>query len=204
MANGATDLRMTRDEYRRWAEQQPTGRFERVDGVVVAMAPERASRADRKALVWLALRRAITDAGVTCHAYPDGHGKIEVDDNDFEPDAMVQCGERLAGDSIAMPDPIIIVEVLSPSTRGHDLSHKLVAYFRVPSVQHYLVFWADRPQVLHHRRQDDGPGIETRVLTSGEITWARQKHHDPGRGCLCGLTHAARKSLDDSLSSAGR
>jgi hypothetical protein len=32
------------------------------------------------------------------------------------------------------------------------------------------VFWADRPQVLHHRRQGDGQGIETRVLTSGEIT----------------------------------
>jgi Uma2 family endonuclease len=162
-------FRMSRDEYRLRAEQQTTGRFERIDGVVVAIAPERANHADRKALVWLALRRAITDAGVTCHAYPDGM-TVEVDDNDFEPDAMVQCGERLAGDSIAVPNPIIIVEVLSPSTRGHDLSHKLVAYFRVPSVQHYLVFWADRPQVLHHRRQDDGPGIETRVLTSGEIT----------------------------------
>jgi len=52
MAKPATDpgpeIRMTRDEYRLWAEHQPTGRFERIEGVVVAMAPERASHADRK------------------------------------------------------------------------------------------------------------------------------------------------------------
>jgi Uma2 family endonuclease len=69
----------------------------------------------------------------------------------------------------AVPDPLIVVEVLSPSTRGGDLTRELVAYFRVPSVQHYLIFWADRPHVVHHRRQDDGAGIETRVLTAGEI-----------------------------------
>ena len=50
---------MTREEYRRWAEQQPKRRFERIDGVVVAMAPERASDADRKALVRLTLRQAV-------------------------------------------------------------------------------------------------------------------------------------------------
>jgi Uma2 family endonuclease len=173
MANVATNsgpnLRMSRDEYRLWAAQQSAGRFERIDGGVVAMAPERANLADRKALVWLALRQAIVSGGLPCHAYPDGM-TVEVDDNDFEPDAIVHCGAPLPGDAIAVPEPLIVVEVLSPSTRGDDLTHKLVAYFRLPSVQHHLVFWADRPQVLHHRRQDAGEGIETRVVTSGEIT----------------------------------
>jgi Uma2 family endonuclease len=159
---------LSRDEYREWAEQQPVGRFERIDGVVVAMAPERAAHADRKALVWLALRQAIASGGQQCHAYPDGM-TVEVDDSDFEPDAVVHCGEPLPGDAIAVPEPLIVVEVLSPSTRGGDLTHKLVGYFRVPSVQHYLVFWADRSQVLHHKRQDHGQGIETRVVTSGDI-----------------------------------
>jgi Uma2 family endonuclease len=45
----------------------------------------------------------------------------------------------------------------------------LVAYFRAPSVQHYLVYRADRPQVVHHRRREDGQGVETRMLTEGEI-----------------------------------
>jgi Uma2 family endonuclease len=37
-------LRMTRQEFRRWAETQSTGRFERIEGTVVAMAPERADQ----------------------------------------------------------------------------------------------------------------------------------------------------------------
>ena len=172
MANIATDpgsgLRMSREEFRRWAEQQPTGRFERIEGMVVAMAPERANHADRKALVWLALRQAVAATGLSCHVYPDGM-TVEVDDSDFEPDAVLHCGERLPGDAITVSDPVVIAKVLSPSTRGDDLTRKLVAYFRVPSLRHYLVFWADRPQVLHHRRQDDGQGIDTRVVTSGEI-----------------------------------
>ena len=53
-----TDLVMSRDEYRSWAMAQPTGRYERVDGRVEAIAPERASHAKRKAMVWLTLRQA--------------------------------------------------------------------------------------------------------------------------------------------------
>ena len=76
MADLATDrepdLRMSREEYRRWAEAQPKGRFERVDGAVVAMPPERAGHNDTKMLVWLALRQAVTAAGLPCHVYGDG------------------------------------------------------------------------------------------------------------------------------------
>ena len=162
------ELRMSRDEFRRWAEAQPNGRFERVEGAVVAMAPERASHADRKALIWLALRQAVAAAGLPCHVYPDGM-TIEVDESDFEPDAVLHCGAALPPDAIAVPEPMVVVEVLSPKTRSVDLTRKLVAYFQVPSVRHYLVFWADRPQVVHHRRREDGQGVETRMLTEGEI-----------------------------------
>ena len=48
----------------------------------------------------------------------------------------------------------MVVEVLSTGTRGDDLIRKLVAYFRLPSVHHYLGFWADRPRVIHHRRRE--------------------------------------------------
>jgi Uma2 family endonuclease len=172
MADIATDVspdsRMSREEYRRWAEQQPKGRFERVEGVVLAMAPERASHNDTKMRVWLALRQAIAEAGLPCHVYGDGM-TVEVDDSDFEPDAVLHCGPKLPPDAAVVPEPMVVVEVLSPRTRGVDLTSKLVAYFRVPSVRHYLVFWADRQQMVHYRRRDDGQGVETRMLTEGEI-----------------------------------
>ena len=161
-------LRLSRDEFRRWVKARPGGRFERIEGQVVAMAPERANHADRKALAWLALRRAIAAAGLPCHVYPDGMA-VEIGESDYEPDAVLRCGPPLPGDAVAVPDPLVLVEVLSPSTRGGDLTRKLVEYFRLPSVHHYLIFWADRPQVIHHRRRDDGEGIETRVLVAGPI-----------------------------------
>jgi Uma2 family endonuclease len=172
MANRATgpelQLRMTREEYRNWAEAQPNGRFERVEGVVVAMAPERSNHARRKAVIWLALRRAVATSGLPCEVFSDGM-TVELDDSDFESDAVLRCGDGLAGDEIAVPDPLVVVDVSSPSTRGVDLTRKLVAYFGIPSLQHYLVFWANRPQVVHHLRREDGQGVETQMQTEGEI-----------------------------------
>jgi Uma2 family endonuclease len=163
------DLQMTREEFRRWAETQPRGRFERIDGKVVAMAPERGAHLRIKRDILLALLRGIAAAGLPCEALPDG-ATVEVEDgNDYEPDAVVTCGERMAAEATVAPNPIIVVEVLSPSTQGGDLTRKLIGYFKVPSVQHYLILFAERPQVIHHRRRDDGDGIETRMLVAGEI-----------------------------------
>ena len=159
--------RMTREEYRAWAEQQPSGRFERVNGVVVAMAPERAGHNLRKALVWQELRRAVHAAGLPCDVYTDGM-TVEVGDSDYEPDAVVHCGGKLPADAVAVPDPLIIVEVLSPSTSASDRAWKLQEYIRLLSLRHYLIVWADRQQIAHHRRGEDG-AIDTRAITGGQL-----------------------------------
>ncbi len=170
MSNAAIPLRRTtREEFRRWAEMQPRGRFERVDGHIVAMAPERAAHNRLKTAAWLALRRAIADAGVDCEAFIDGI-TVEVGEaTDYEPDVVVSCGARLADDAIAAPNPVIVVEVLSPSTRSIDTTRKLTDYFAVPSVRHYLILFTDRRQAVHHRRSGDSSGIETRVAPAGEL-----------------------------------
>lgn len=163
---------MTREEFRRWAENQPRGRFELIAGRVVAMAPERGAHLRAKADVLLALRNAIADAGVDCEALPDG-ATVEVDDDTaYEPDAVVTCGERMGDDATVAPNPVIVVEVLSPSTRTVDTGAKLTDYFRVPSIRHYLILRTDRRVVVHHRRREDG-GIETRLVAAGPI------HMDP-------------------------
>jgi len=63
------------------------------------------------------------------------------------------------------------------------MTRKLVVYFRLPSVQHHLVFWADRRQVIHHRRRDDGQGIDTRMMTEGEIVL--DPRASPSRSKMC-------------------
>lgn len=160
--------RLSRAEYRAWADAQPRGRFERHSGVVVAMAPERAVHALLKANAWLLLRQSVQANQLPCQVFPDGMGVEIGDDDDFEPDAIVRCGERLADDATKVPDPLIVVEVLSPSTSATDRSEKLEKYFRLPSVQHYLIIWANRHRVVHHRR--DGGSVATTVHTEGSIT----------------------------------
>lgn len=166
-------LYMTRGEYRAWAERQP-GRFERIHGLVVArsgvsaMAPERVNHNQRKFRVAQALDAAVRASGLPCNVFTDGM-TVEVDDSDYEPDAVLRCGPTLSGDRFDVPDPLVIVEVLSPSTSTNDRVWKLQEYFKLPSLRHYLIVWPDQPRILHHCRTGSGP-VETRVVTSGQIT----------------------------------
>ncbi len=159
------DRYYSREEFRRWCEAQPTGRYERVDGRIVAMAPERGAHLRVKGAVYKALDRAI--AGVECQALPDG-ATVETGDSDYEPDALVNCGEAMADDAVAAPNPVIVVEVLSPGTAATDTGGKLADYFRVPSVAHYLIVHPIRRTVTHHRRT--GTRIDTLVVVNGPIT----------------------------------
>ena len=76
---------------------------------------------------------------------------------------MLRCGPQLDGDAVKVLDPVVVVEVLSPSTRGVDLGEKLAGYFRIPSVQHYLIIKPDSPVEIHHARGADGD-ILTRLV----------------------------------------
>ena len=158
---------MGRAEYRLWAEGC-SGRFERINGQVVAMAPERVGHARIKGRAYMALTAAVEAAGVPCEVLVDGP-TIEVGESDYEPDVIVRCGcDALSGDSLVVPDATVIVEVLSPTTRRIDVSQKLADYFQLPCVHHYLILFADRVRAIHHRRAGDR--IETRVLAEGDIT----------------------------------
>ncbi len=159
-------IRLTRDEFHRWLEGQ-SGRYERVAGEPVAMSPERIQHVRIKNRVWASLDRAIRASGFDCEALGDGV-TIEVDeDTDYEPDAVVNCGPRLPADATAATNPVIVVEVLSPSTQAVDSSEKLADYFRVPSIQHYLVVRARRQEIIHHHRAGDD--IISRAVNVGTI-----------------------------------
>jgi len=156
------------DAFLTWARLQP-GRYELIDGGIVAMAPQRVRPAEVKFAVQLALRTGLKVAGLPCHMLPDGI-TVRVDARTcFEPDALVYCGERLDPDVTEAPAPVIVVEVLSPSTGGIDTTQKLVGYFRVPSVLHYLIVDPVRRMAIHHRRGASDGLIETRIASSGSL-----------------------------------
>jgi len=161
--------RMTADEFIAWAMEQPEGRhYELAAGEVVAMAAERSAHALTKSHVWRRLTEAVEAAGLACDVYPDGMA-VEIDAATvYEPDALVRCGPRLDGDAVKLNDPVIVVEVLSPSTRHIDASKKLAGYFRLASVVHYLIVDPTEPLILHHTRGAGGT-ILTHIVRDGVI-----------------------------------
>lgn len=159
--------RMTAAEFLAWAETRESGRYELLRGEIVAMAPERAEHARAKATVWRALSDAIAQGGAPCEAFVDGLG-VAIDDHTvYEPDALVNCGEAVAPESLLAPAPVVIVEVISPSSRKIDTNAKLSDYFRVASVAHYLVVDLARRLVLHYRRQGEEIGVA--IVRDGAI-----------------------------------
>ena len=159
--------RMNVNEYLAWALTQP-GRYELVDGEVVAMSPESAGHAAVKFAVQRALLAGVQARRLPCHVLPDGM-TVRIDEaTAYEPDALVYCGATLPGAAIEVPNPVIVVEVLSRSTRRIDASAKLADYFRLPSVAHYLIVDPDKPLVVHHAR-GSGATILTRVVTQETI-----------------------------------
>ncbi len=157
---------MSVDDFLAWAEAEQ-GRHELVDGQVHAMAPERVGHAETKFTVQTALKQAIDRAGVPCRMLPDGV-TVRIDATTaYEPDALVYCGPRLSRNAVVVTAPLIVVEVLSPSTGFYDRHDKLAGYFAVPSIRHYLIVDIDRRVVIHHER--DGDTIRTRLLPSGAL-----------------------------------
>lgn len=179
--SATAEQRMTADEFLIWAMQQPEGdRYELVAGVVVAMAPERAVHGRVKGRIFERFSQAIRSAGIPCEAFPDGLA-VRVDaETVYEPDALVRCGPLLDDNAIEIGDPIIIVEVVSPSSRRRDTGGKLEGYFRLPSLRHYLIITTENRVIIHHRRDEAG-GIATRIIRDGSI------HLDPPGIALTGL-----------------
>jgi Uma2 family endonuclease len=85
--------------------------------------------------------RLATPSGL--HAYPDG---------------MVVCGKAEISTYKGLEtlhNPILIVEVLSPSTESFDRGGKFRHYRTIPSLQVYLLIDPDEPHVEMHTRQGD-------------------------------------------------
>jgi Uma2 family endonuclease len=147
---------------------QDSGRYELDGGEVVVMAPERTEHIRLKGEIYVALRQAAERAEAECEVFTDGVA-VEIDEHTvFEPDASVRMGARLPRGVARISDPAIIVEVLSPSTAKRDLATKLVGYFRLHSVRHYLILDPDESMLIHHARRADG-SIATATLSEGVL-----------------------------------
>ena len=76
---------------------------------------------------------------------------------------------ELPGDTVEVPNPIIVVEVLSPSSRKFDETVKRRGYISLAGLHHYVIADPEGPPVIHYSRQADGT-ISRAVVATGALT----------------------------------
>ncbi len=164
--------KMTVAEFMEWYETQE-GKWELHDGIPVRRHDpikghsERIEHIEAKLEAVLAMRLAIDKAGKQCHALTDGVTVPISDSISYIPDALVYCGDKHDGKSLTVPNPVIIVEVLSPSTAWKDVSSKLADYFTLDSVKHYLIIDPVLNSIMHHYRE--GEEIRAEAVKTGSL-----------------------------------
>jgi Uma2 family endonuclease len=171
-AAARTEHRMTVGEFLDWSEEQADdARYELVAGVPVRlMAPTIIRHAQIQYNAGQGLRRAIGEAALPCRVYDAGPGVAVGHEGDQcrIPDVVVTCALTVDETARLVPEPVIVIEVASPSTRLADVNDKVEFYSGIESVQHYLVIEQDRRRVVYHGLGPSG-GLEPRILREGEI-----------------------------------
>lgn len=126
-------------------------------GLILAMAggtPEHGARAVR---ITAALSAQLRDR--TCTVYDsDVRVRIGAADVTVYPDASIVCGrlETDAADPHAIVNPVVIVEVLSPSTAEYDRGEKLETYKQIASLSEVVLVAHDAARIDVWRRTDAG------------------------------------------------
>ena len=146
-ARPESDPPRTVDEFDRWNSKQPE-RWEFIAGVPVMMAPASLPHTLIKGNIFAALRAKL--AGTPCRAIVDG-AEVKAYKLSAIPDVLVACGE-LDQRTPTIAEPVVLVEVLSPSSERDDTQRKWQGYCLIPSLRHYLVVAQDSRFVTVHSR----------------------------------------------------
>ncbi len=71
------------------------------------------------------------------------------------PDAAVFCGKpELTSNQCALLNPVVIIEVLSPSTRRYDQSDKFLLYRSIETFKDYILIDSEKIHVQHFRKTE--------------------------------------------------
>jgi Uma2 family endonuclease len=139
-------------------EDASDARFEYWDGDIICMSGSSRAHGTISSNIVISLGNSLR--GGTCRAFT---GDIAVYTPTLPPyrypDASAACGElefkHIKGHD-ALVNPVVVVEVLSPSTATLDEGPKLAAYQVISTLRDYLLVSQDEPRVTHYTRLASG------------------------------------------------
>lgn len=137
-------------------ERESLERHEYINGVMYAMAGGTPRHSEVTVNVGTAIKTRLRGSG-----YKTYNGDLRIFNRDtisvFYADISVICGEPIlsALDNNTVINPLVIVEVLSPSTEAYDRGAKFAHYKRLETLQVYVLVAQDQPRIQTYTRNGD-------------------------------------------------
>ncbi|MCC7527733.1 MAG: Uma2 family endonuclease [Candidatus Melainabacteria bacterium] len=153
MSEAINAKELTAEEYLEFEAASPV-RHEYVQGLVFAMSGSTYAHNVIAGNFYGILHAHLRGSG--CVAFMnDMKLNVKAADSFYYPDIMVTC-EKPRNDAVFVDSPVLVVEILSPSTKQIDRREKMVAYRKLPSVKEYVLVHQEAALVEIHRREANG------------------------------------------------
>ena len=154
MSTLTAQTHLSPEEYLAWERKQPF-KNEYHNGQIIAMSG--ASRAHNRITLDTATQLNIQLMDGECEVFA-GDMRVRTDPtvSYYYPDVIVVCGEpRFEDDTFdTLLNPIVVIEVLSPSTAAFDRGEKFEHYKQIASLQEYILVSQDNVRVEHYLCQE--------------------------------------------------
>ncbi|WP_018261100.1 Uma2 family endonuclease [Methylobacterium sp. WSM2598] len=145
------------------AAQRDEREWELVAGEFVMMSNPTEDHEQIAGNIGAPLKLAMDAAG--CRSYQGGMRVQRSDDgrgrDKTRPDIVVRLGPRQ--NQTYVTDPLVVVEVLSPSTMDHDCGGKLAFHKSLPTLRHLALVYQDQMRVEHYQRTEEGWRLEVLI-----------------------------------------
>ena len=152
---------LTPEEYLTWERKQPF-KNEYYNGQIIVMSG--ASRAHNRITVDITTQLNNQLMEGECEVFAsEMRVRTSPEVSYFYPDVIVVCGEpRFEDDTFdTLLNPIVVIEVLSPSTAAFDRGEKFEHYKQLASLQEYILISQGSVRVEHYSRQETQWGHDT-------------------------------------------
>ncbi|NEN93795.1 MAG: Uma2 family endonuclease [Okeania sp. SIO3H1] len=150
IAQPENSQKMTAEEYLEWEAKQEF-RHEYVDGEILAMTGASLPHVDIALSFYRALYPHLRQRG--CRVYVSD-AKVQDAKNNryFYPDLVISCNADDLKSRDFIQHPSIIIEVLSPSTKGYDRDDKFKYYRQISTLQEYILVDSESISVEIYQR----------------------------------------------------
>lgn len=158
----------TPDEFLRWNEGRE-GKREFVNGRVVEMMIN--VTRNHFFLASRLLNQLSNQLGLVDYIVGSADFGVKTDAGIRYPDILVEAAGG-PGQDLATSNPILIAEVLSPSTMASDFGPKASEYLAIPSLQHYLTVSQTEARVWVWTRDADGAWQKPEIVEAEAVALA--------------------------------